>query len=489
MTVPNVTFRVLNGKLGVRAPGGVEKMAVVGPCSSGAVNTPTRHVRSDDLLATYVSGPAAELAVGAIERWKADVLMVRATASTPGAYGDIDVTNVTGASVVTVDETTHPDDDYEVVVEIVEGGTVGTDGITYRTSLDNGRTWSPVLALGTANTLTIANSGGIKFALAAGTLLADDTWSIPAIAPASSTADLLAALAPLKASQQDWEAVWIVGPVDAAAAAVIQTFLSGLEATTGKSRKAYVGARVPNAGETEAAYLTALSTDFAGFAEKKITCCAGAARVLSARPGRPFIFRRSALFAIAGLPAALPLSTDMAQTVDATPGGLPGVWLYDSNGNQVEHDEMLNPGLSDARFLTLRTWAGKTGVYVNDPVTLEAVGGDFHLDQMVRILCKYCTTARSALVDEVSRALDLNRQTKGANIAGAPTEAECQRIDARVREALLAVLRTHVSGVEFAMHRDDLVLTTQKLNADGGIFFKGYPKAIEFTVAAINPAA
>lgn len=619
MTVPNVLYRVLNGRLGVRAPGGVELHAYVGPCSDGTVNTPTRHVRSEDLLDTYESGPAAELAVSAIERWKGDVLMVRSTASTVGSYGTIDTTGVTGGATVTVDAATHPDDDYEVYVEIVAAGAVGTDGITYMWSLDGGRTMSPVTALGTAASIVIPNSGGIAFSLspatidltalntlineiytdqnahvilttgtvhgaadsadvvsiasatntatriarinalrlayiahiakgslthlaadatnvlvvgpatndttalllaldlkaklnahdgnlaahtiadatnvvtspapAAGTFAAGDSWSILAIAPCWSTTDLSNALAPLKTTLHQWKAVWIAGPVDAAAAAVISTFLTSMESVTGQSRKAYVSLRMPDPGESEATYLDDVSTDFASFADRRITCCYAAARVLSARTGRPFDFRRPVIHAIAGLPAALPLSVDMAQTVDATPDGLPGVTLYDENGNQVEHDEMQTPGADDARFLALRTWPGLAGVFVNNPSTLEQVGGDFHLDQFVRILCEFCNTARRALVAELSRDLDLNQKTNGVNIAGAPNERECQRIDARVLEAVRIVLKTHTSALQFALHRDDLVLTTQTLNGDGGIGFKGYPKLIVFSVAAINPAA
>jgi len=149
---------------------------------------------------------------------------------------------------------------------------------------------------------------------------------------------------------------------------------------------------------------------------------------------------------------------------------------------------MISPGLSDVRALTLRTWPEKPGVYVNNPVTMETPGGDFHLDQLARIQGEFCNIARGVLIDELSRDLDLNRKTNGANVAGAPTERECQRIEARVMAALSDVLKTHVSGLEFRMHRDDQVLVSQTLSGDGGIFFKGYPKAIGFTVAAINPA-
>jgi hypothetical protein len=369
------------------------------------------------------------------------------------------------------------------------GGTVGVSGITYQWSLDGGMTWSPTLALGVATSIIILGSGGIQFDLTSATLNAGDHWSIRAHAPTWAVSDLAVAMNAIKNSAQDVKAVWIAGAIDATAQGAISTWLNSVQATTGKMLKVYAHARVPSAGESEANYLASMTTGFADSVDFRITCTAGAARVQSSRPGRNFVYRRAPLFAIAGLSATLPLAIDMAQTIDATPNALPGVSLYDANGNRLEHDEMMNPGLSDVRLLTLRTWPGKAGVYVDDPVTLEQVGGDFHLDQMVRILSAFCNTARATLTDELSRALDLNASTQGINVAGAPTERECQRIDARVLEALRNVLRGQVSDLQFAVRRDDQILSTQTLHADGGILFKGYPKLIVFTVAAINPAA
>ncbi len=712
MTVPNVSYRVLNGRLGVRAPGTVEMHAYVGPCSAGDVNKPTRSVRVDPVLDTFGGGPTVELAIGAVARWGADVLMVRSAAGV-GGYGPIDVSGVTGTAVVSIDGSTDPDDDYEIEVEVVQGGTLGVAGIMLRASLTAGRDWLPTTALGTgvvtsagkltssptafpaamvagddfdgkvdqqavADTVTIAatpatltgaaatyaavvaghqlvlqidgvsgtqaitfagtensqalfhakinqqlvggyvendggqtklvtnvtgsaaggaivsgdadvlaslglaaaplvnagpnnvanagavtaaelkalfdaeftggtagstctvnadgsltwasdtpgvspkgvqltggtgvakidgfdllehngvadthvfeipDTGGVKFNITAGTLATGSKWKIKANAPESDTSQMTAALATLKTTKHDWKAAWIAGPTSAAKLAAITAFLNDLEATTGKSRKVYVHVRERALNESKADYLAAVSAIIASIADFRITCCAESARALSARTGRMHLFRRPSIFAIAGLPAALPLKVDMAQTVDATPNGLPGVFLYDENENLVEHDEMLDPGLADARFLVLRTWAGKTGTFVNDPVTLEGPGLDFHLDQFVRILNVFCTTARTALVDEVKRDLDLNLKTNGANVAGAPTERECERIDKNVLEKLYDLLKTHVVKLEFKLHRDDLILSSQTLNADGGILFKGYPKQINFTVAAINPRA
>lgn len=488
--VPNVKFSVKNGKLGVRRPGATELHAFVGPASSGTVATPTKHSRQASVISTHSDGPVVELAIGAMERFNLEALVVRSTASVASSFGAIDVTGVTGTSVVTKDASATTIDDYEVRLKVKTGGTIGVAGIVLQYSLDGGRTYSNDVALGTAVFYVIPNTGspGIRFNFAAGTLVANDVVAILAIAPKWSTGDLSTALASLVSTLHDWKAVWIAGPMSASEAATVQTFLNSVEALTGKARKAYIHLRMPNPGESEATYLSSVSTDYASFADFRFTCSYAAARVTSQRQGRPYVFRRPAMYAYAGLPASLPLAVDMAQTVDATPGGLSGVALYDSAGNKVEHDEMIDGGGGDARFTALRTWPEKEGVYVNDPKTLEGTGLDFHLDQFVRILCVYCDSIRTTLIDELSRDLELQLKDSGQNKAGAPNERECQRIDARVLARARERLKGQVSDLQWALNRDDNLLTSQSLTGQAGIVFKGYPKLITFSVSAVNPA-
>jgi hypothetical protein len=84
-----------------------------------------------------------------------------------------------GTSVASIDGTTNSNDDYEGKIVVATGGTIGTDGITIRVSLDGGRSGladaDPVVTLGTNNHFVIPNSGGVRVEFAVGTLLAGDT--------------------------------------------------------------------------------------------------------------------------------------------------------------------------------------------------------------------------------------------------------------------------------------------------------------------------
>lgn len=86
---------------------------------------------------------------------------------TAGSYGTIDIGNVDGTARPAVDTDTEPFGTYYAAVRIIDDGndgngtTVGTTGILYQTCLDydGGQTWSNTTGLGTAVSISIANSG------------------------------------------------------------------------------------------------------------------------------------------------------------------------------------------------------------------------------------------------------------------------------------------------------------------------------------------
>lgn len=84
--------------------------------------------------------------------------------TTAGSYGTIDNSGVTGTALFAVDSAVHPHGTYEARFLVVNGGTVGVTGITFKWSLDGGRTYSNLVALGTADNYTIPNSN-TKFVL------------------------------------------------------------------------------------------------------------------------------------------------------------------------------------------------------------------------------------------------------------------------------------------------------------------------------------
>lgn len=77
----------------------------------------------------------------------------------------------TGTSTITLRLPAEPNAAASVIVDFEHGGTVGTAGITYRISLDDGATWGSTQTLGTATSIGLLN---VFLDLSAGTIVAGD---------------------------------------------------------------------------------------------------------------------------------------------------------------------------------------------------------------------------------------------------------------------------------------------------------------------------
>lgn len=477
MTQPSVTITELDGTLGVLPPSGVAIFALVGVSSAGTANAPATYSRVKDIVAQFGRGPLVEAACYYVERYGNPVLLVKTAATTVGSFDAIDVTGVTGTSVATLD-TPLPDDDYEIQVSIVNGGTRGTTGITYRVSYDGGRTFGSLLALGTATAITIANSGGVNILLAAGTLATGDVIKVRCHAPTWNSSDIGTALTALGASTVSWELVHVVGPVDATLAAAIDLKIAGFATGLAKFRAWIGNTRIPNAAESEATYLSTLSAAFASFSTVYGSIYAGACKMISSVSGRNY--RRPAAFIAAAREASVSQEIDIASI---NLGAL-NCTIRDVNGNPDEHDETANPGLDDARFAVLRTWVGFPGVYVNRPRLMSAEGSDFQLMPHRRVLNIAHSGLRNYFIKRLNKPIQVNATT------GYILEEEALEIEAGalavMRASLLA--KPKASGVQFTLSRTDNLLSTKTLTGQARVIPLGYPEFINLDLGFLNPA-
>ncbi len=478
MTQPKVTITELDGALGVLPPSAGALFALAGVSSSGPVDTPATYARTKDVIAAFGAGPLVEAACHFIERYGRPVVLVRTGNSVAGVPGTLVTTDWTGTSIATLDATGLPNDDYEGYLVVVTGGTIGTAGITFQWSLDGGRTLSPVTALGTAITFAFPGAGGVNLDFAAGTVVAGDTLSFRTTAPNWNATELGTALEALKNTAALWELCHIVGPVDATAFDAIELKFAAMLAA-GKYR-AWVGnARMPNVGETEAQYLSALSGIFASKAAVYGALCAGAEKLTSSVSGRKY--RRPVSFAYAAREASV---SEEVNTADINLGPLAGVSIRDANGNADEHDESLNPGLDDARFVTLRTWDGLGGVYVNRPRLFSAAGSDFELLPHRRVMNLAHAALRSFFLRRVNKPVRVDATT------GFILEADALEIEAGARAAMRSALlaKPKASGIQFALSRTDNLLSTKTFTGTGRVIPLAYPEFIDLEVGFLNPA-
>jgi hypothetical protein len=480
MSQPNLQLTELDGALGVQ-PDGEPLLAFVGVSSIGPFNTPSSFARTKDVTANFGAGPLVEAACFYISVYKKPALLVRTAQTVAATNGTINISGVTGTSVVSITAATLANGNYDLYLKIVTGGTRGAAGITFQWSLDDGRTLEPLTALGVATSFAFPGAGGISFDFAAGTLLAGDVVRLRTTAPNWNSADLAAAMAALKVSIQSWDVVHVVGPLDGTTAAALNTAFASM------TEKAWIGSfRVPNAAESEATYLAAAVTAFSSAATTYGALCFGAAKVTSGLSFRQY--RQPAAYAVAARIASLSEEEDAAE-LDF--GALQGVDIRDANGNIDEHDESANPGADDARFVTLRTWDGEgTNVYINNPRLFSSPGSDFEFFQHRRVMNLAKKALRIYMQRRLSKPIIVNAKT------GFILESQAVEIEAGANAVLRAELlgKPKASAGAFGpfefikLSRTDNLLSTKTLTGQAGIVPLAYPKAILIDIGFRNPA-
>ena len=445
------------------------------------------------MVAAFGSGPLVDAACHYLEHYGRPVVLVRVAAADviagthPDTEGTFDApdSTVVGTSVVTIKATSAPLFDAEVKVVIVRGGTRGTAGITYKYSLDGGRTYSTTQALGTATDMVLSGTG-IIFALGAGTLVAGDNWSCSAIGPQPTSEGIETSLDALKNSAARWGLVHIVGNIDEDFVDVADAAMASM-AGIGKPR-AWVGSIImPTLDndlttQTEKSYAETTASTLSADVRitKHGTICAGAVRFRSSVNGS------KKRFPVAYLLGARQASVaEHVNVADVNLGPLPGgATLTDDNGNPESHDESINPGLDDLGFAVLRTWEGLTGVYVNRPLLCSPEGSDFQLMPHRLVMNLAHETLRAFFLRRLNAPIQVDATT------GYILESTALEIESGATAALRAVLGAapKASAWQVAVSRTDNLLSTRTMNVTARIVPLAYPETIELDLGFSNPA-
>lgn len=478
MTQPSVTITELDGALGILPATFGKLFAIVGPSSAGTPNVPATFARIKDVQAAFGAGELVEAAAYYIERYGRPVLLVKTGAGTPGSVSAVDDNDATGTSVVTVHSGSVPVDNHEIVLAITRDGTVGTPGIYYKLSLDGGRSYEPETALGSANSIVLPNEG-ITLDLAAGTLKAGDKYTATATTASATTGEMGAALDALKNTLAVWEIVLILGDIDANMFDAVELKMGGMQAA-GKPHTWLGGARISNAGETESAYLAALTPLSAAKSTVLGGLSAGGCKLTSSVSGRKY--RRPFIWPVAARAAA---NKPHVNNADPNLNALPGVSIRDINGNPDEHDESINPGLDDLRFITARTIDGYSGVYVNLDRLFSPPSSDFRLVSHRRVMNIAIETLRVYFTKRLNRPILVSRKT-GLILASEATEIELGA-NAELRAALMA--EPMASDVTFKLSRTDVLLSTRTLSGEARIVPLANPEQISLLVGYSNPVS
>jgi hypothetical protein len=473
---PRTLITIQSNALGILPPQFGSLVAMAGVCSGGTINVPQSFGTVKSLRDTLIDGPLVEAAAHAIERYGNPVLCVPVASSTPAAVGSI-VKTGTGTSIVTADPASAAVDDFEVFAAFDGGptgtGTVGTAGITLRWSLDGGRNMSAPTALGIATSFEIPGSG-VTLAFAAGTLVTGDTVSTTTTAAKWDMTTLTPALAALGASTVPWDILALVGAILPTIATALDSAFEGI-AARGKFRMWAASVAVPDVGQSDGAYQTALAAAWGSIAVNYGSISAGACLVPSAVSGRTYLRPFAWVF--------VPYLARLSEELDAAAlrnGPLPCT-IYDENGNLLPrcHDESITPGLDDQRFTVARSWNAYQGTYVNNPRIFSANGSDFKYCQHRRIMNIGAAVLQQYFDFRLSVGVATDTKT------GKILEEDAKEMETGAVNALAAALmaKPKASGVACVVSRADNLIQTETLHVTGRIQPFGYPKAIDIDLA------
>ena len=482
MPTPSVIINIADNQVGIRGPiGQGTTLAIIAPANAGTYNTPAKYARIADVEAEFDTGPLVEMAAYAIERYGKPVLLVRCETANIATYTALVADDGASTSVPTLVSPAVANDEHEVYIEIVTGGTIAADGITYKWSLDGGRTMSNELELGTAAFIIVPNSGGARINFAAGTLLTGNSYAWRTTPPMWDVTQLDASFAVLKVTAHKFRPIWVFGALDATAISAIQASIGLILAT--KKHVFVVGQlRGPTIGETDAQFQTAAAAIVASVDMRRLALCGGYCEALSSITR--YRAHRSATFAVAARFAAVGPHIDIAAI---GLGPCPGIRLLDDNQNPVTqwHDEHINPGLDDFRLITLKTDEEYPGVFVTNPRLMGAPGTDFKYVQHLNVTDIACEVVNKEMKRRLSVGLRLDPTT------GFILEAEAVEVENSVAMAMkkrLVKPGPFVSSVAFILRRDDNILSTETIRGTVRILPLAYPKQAVIEVGLVNAA-
>jgi hypothetical protein len=190
---------------------GTDVICIFAPCATQADITPRIFGNANAIHELHGYSEGLEYASFHMRETRKPVIFVALPIDSPGVIGREDSSGNTGSSAVTVSEGADGClSEHDGILEVEHGGTVGTDQIVLKLSLDGGLSFKSV-RLGTGNAYTIPDVD-VDVALGAGTLVAGDTvltWH--GSGPRASMSDVTTAREALAAEMMFFRSIMLIG--------------------------------------------------------------------------------------------------------------------------------------------------------------------------------------------------------------------------------------------------------------------------------------
>jgi hypothetical protein len=232
-TLPGATTTIVDTAGAVAS--GVDTVCVLAPVPTNADAVPRLYGTAAAIYAQHGYSEGLEYAAFHAQETKKPILFSGLPIATPGAIGRENTSGNTGTSVTTLAAGADGVlSEHDGVLEVIRGGTIGTDQILLSLSMDGGRTTRRV-RLGTAASYAIPYFG-VTVSFGGGTLVAGDvihTWH--ATGPRSDSTGWAAAFTALAAQQKQVRSIVLVGDLQTATeAAAFRDLLNAYQTSHGR---------------------------------------------------------------------------------------------------------------------------------------------------------------------------------------------------------------------------------------------------------------
>ncbi len=442
---------------------------VMGAASSGTDNAVVTLTKQAD-VAAFGEGPLPEflarqllLGGGPIRAMKVEATIVGVSGSVVGSGG--------GPTVSLAGE---PYDTYDGVITIVAGGILGAGTFSY--TLDAGATESGVLIIPAGGSFPIPNTN-ITVTFAAGTYVADETYTWSSTEPRSNASDISSAFTALALLNVDYDYITQSNTyADVTAAAAQFDANDGHLATLFNAfeyKRLFQDAGPGNASSTITGFLSSEST--------RISPCYGFFTAASAKPFQGRGTRNFVLAIEASVQAQIQLiSTDLARVENGKLGGAV------SPVTAIAFDATNDDTLDTAKFTTTRTWKGRPGFFFTNVRFKSPAGSDFLYWQHGRIIDDASEVVQVAQQGFIGRGVRTIDSPVGAidprDAAGLETEVNTPLAVVLTSPANVEGTQGHVTAFQYEIDRTNNVLSTQTILSELRIKPFGYVKFITTTI-------
>lgn len=479
-----------NGGSNIAVPS--SKLVMIAGCSSaGTAGAFVATASQATITSTFGYGPLPELA-SLLVAAGATVICCRLASTTPGVASAVTHTG-TGLTAMTVTGAAY--DSYLVSVKCVSGGTIGTAGVSIQISLDAGRTYGPIILLGTATTYTIPHTN-LALSWTVATIVAGDVFTFSSVEPLWQASDVTAWIAAMGAStyaQAGWGRTVLCGDVSGANASTFNTNMTTLQ--TGQSifsrlicnaRDSHLPVAWAGAGETDAVWQAAVIADFSAVSASRVCPSAGHYNMPSAianvSAGAPR-FRRPLSWALLIRKIAIPVQRLSSEVVTGALASIVVDPTSDPSDGFIYHDERNNPGLDAARFTSAWTRVRQPlGYYIRSENLASAPGSDFQLLAQGDVFDNFCNVLFSVGTPKIDSIVRTNPN-------GTIYENDARDLETTLLRACEAAMsgQYQPANTSIVIDRAYNIMTNSKVRITGSVGLVGYIREIDMALQITNP--